>query len=220
MCLISTLSLACGQVERSTVASATTDGRGVSGSSQDVADQARIQQLIANLSQDHLSGQAQSELLAIAKRSPGNRDRVVQDLLADVDTHDELNQRSLILSKSFDYWFHVTRIFSLLQATEALDVMIQCVHCGNGMTGSLSVQPAFDALQAMGALAVPKLSQALGQHPQNIARGQIALCLGTIGGTEAEKALRHALQTETDEYVIRNIKRGLSTIANNPSQHQ
>jgi len=208
MCLISALSLACQ----------------VSGSSQlkpqEVDDQARIRQLIANLSKDDLSEKAQSELLAIAKRSTINRDRIVQDLIADVNSHEELRRQQLILNESFYYWYRTVRIFSLLKATEAIDVMIQCIHCGNGMTGSLSVQPAFGALQAMGGLAVPKLSSALREHPNQMVRAYVALCLGTIGGSEAEAALQNALRTETDASVIHHIKLGLATIANNPAKNQ
>lgn len=201
--LISSLSLACSQVERSTVASTAND-------------QARIRQLIADLSRDDQSEQAESELLAIAKLSTANRDRVVQDLIADVKTHEELNQQQAVLSESFYFWFRATRIFSVLQAAEAIDVMIQCIHCGNEMTGSLNVRPAFDALQSMGGLAVPKLSEALRQHPKSIVRAQAALCLGNIGGSTANEALGDALRSETDPNVIQQIKVGISTIANHP----
>lgn len=184
------------------------------------ADQARIRQLIADLSKDDRSEKAQSELLAIAKRSTTNRDRIVHDLIADVNSHEELRLQQVIISESFYYWFRTTRIFSVLQATEAIDVMIQCIHCGNGMMGSLNVRPAFDALQAMGSLAVPKLSQALREDPNTIVRAEVALCLGTIGGSAAKNALKNALRTEADASVIHHIKWGLSTIANNPSTHQ
>ena len=218
-CLLGALSLACGQVQRPT-ASATTDGRESSRpsqpTSQEATDQARIRQLIANLSRQDQSESAQNELLEIAKQSSTNRDRVVQDLIADVKTHERVNGQHLVLGESFDYWDRATRIFRRLEAIEAIDVMIQCIFCGNGLSGSFEESPAFDALAAMGEKAIPKLSEALGRHPRDIGRGYIALCLGTIGGPEAKKALQNALRTETDANVIRDIKTGLSTIANSP----
>jgi hypothetical protein len=216
--LLGALFVACGQVQRPTVASAKPEGREVShpsqATSQEVADEARIRQLIAKLSKQDQSESAQNELLEIAKKSSYNRDRVVQDLIADVKTHERVNGQHLVLGESFDYWDRATRIFRRLEATEAIEVMIQCIFCGNGMTGSFEESPAFDVLHAMGEKAIPKLSEALGRYPKDIVRGYVALCLGNIGGPEAKKALQSALRTETDPNVIRDIKTGLATIAN------
>jgi len=203
-CLVSVFSLACGQVEQSHSSQTT---------STDLSDQTRIEKLIANLSSEDQSEQAQRQLLEIANRSTADRDRVVQSLIAGVNTHEELRKQRLILGDSFNYWYHANSIFSALKATEAIDVMIDCIHCGNGMTGSLNVNPAFDALQAMGPLAIPKMSQALREHSQSLVRAHVALCLGVIGGVEARNVLRKALRTETDKYVVRYIKWGLTTLA-------
>lgn len=222
-CLLGALSLACGQVESPTVASATSErpvsSRPSQATSQEVANQVRIRQLIASLSKPDQSESAQNELLEIAKRSTTNRDRVVQDLIADVKSHERLSGQHLVLGELFDYWECATRIFLRLEATEAIEVMIQCIFCGNGI-GRITDTPAFGTLQVMGEKAIPKLSEALGQYPKDIVRGLVALCLGNIGGSEAEKALRNALRTETDANVIREIKRGLSTIANSPPGDQ
>lgn len=222
-CLVGALSLACGQVERPTVASTTSErpesSRPSQATSEEVANQVRIRQLIANLSKQDQSESAQNELLEIAERSTTNRDRVVQDLIADVKSHERLNGQHLVLGESYNYWDCATRIFRRLEATEAIDLMIQCIYCGNGAE-RITDTPAFGALQVMGEKAIPKLSEALDQYPKDIVRGLVALCLGNIGGSEAKKALRNALRTETDADVIRDIKKGLFIIANNPPPHQ
>lgn len=152
-CLLGALSLACGQVESPTVASATSErpvsSRPSQATSQEVANQVRIRQLIASLSKPDQSEDAQNELLEIAKRSTTNRDRVVQDLIADVKSHERLSGQHLVLGELFYYWECATRIFLRLEATEAIEVMIQCIYCGNGI-GRITDTPAFGALQVMG----------------------------------------------------------------------
>jgi HEAT repeat protein len=167
-----------------------------------------------NAEKDDEREAAQRELIMLAHRSAADRDEIIRGLLKDVEAHDELDGRHAVLAKTFYYWFSVTKIFSELKATEAIDSMIRCIHCGNGYSGSFGDWPAFDALQNLGRLAVPKLSHALTIQPDEYVRSQVALCLGTIGGDEAERALRQARRTETSKDVLNSIKRGLATIEN------
>jgi hypothetical protein len=179
-------------------------------------EQDRIRYLIARLSSEeaHDREVAQRELLTFARASAANRDGLIQELLKDVGRHDELDGRHVVLTRTFDYWFIVTLIFLELRAEEAIDPMIKCIHCGNGYSGSFGVRPAFDALQNMGSLAVPKLSLALKQQSDEDARSQVAICLGAIGGEEAKRALQQSLRTEASKDVLNSIKLGLRTIEN------
>jgi hypothetical protein len=175
--------------------------------------------LILELSNPSADVESVKELVRLAKRSANDREVIVRELISDVNSHDELDGSHPILSNSFTYWIRVNQIFEELRAVEALDVMIRCIHCGNEMTGSLSVRPAFTALESLGSAAVPKLSDALRTNPNPYARSQIALCLGDIGGAGAKKGLEQALRSEKEREVIHNIKWGLATIAGDPSKY-
>lgn len=186
------------------------------------SDGGTLLRLIETLSsrQQEERDQARRKLLGLARESANQRQQVIQQLLLDVQRHNELNGEHAILSSTFDYWFQVTRIFAELKATEAIDLMVRCIHCGNELTGSLNLRPAFDALEEMGPLAVPKLSNSLTHNPNVSARMQIALCLGSIGGPEAKRALKRALRTERNKNVVHHIKWGLAIIAGDPSKYQ
>jgi hypothetical protein len=99
------------------------------------------------------------------------------------------------------------------EALEAVDVMIKCIHCGNGYTGNMGEPPASYALVRIGRLAIPKLSEALVHDPNGYKRIKITLCLGRIGGSEAKLALRRALRSEPEKDVRDEIKFVLSEMA-------
>lgn len=180
----------------------------------------QIQSLIKDLSsQDADRQRAEEELSKLARDSDAQRRIIIEALFNDVSNHPELSNHHVVLSTSLAYWRSVTTIFSSLQAVEAVDVMISCIYCGNGLSGSLSERPAFDALSRMGQLAVPKLAVALRSDPDEYGRMQVALCLGNIGGNSAKKALTDALPAEKNKDVRRHIKWSLATIAGDPSKY-
>ena len=180
----------------------------------DNPDNKRIEQLMATLSspRDEARSAAAQELANLARMSPERRERVIKALLDDVEKRGTLDGRHGVLGSEYPYWISVTNLLAELRATEAIDVLIKCIHCGNGYSGSLGHQPAFDALVKLGTSAVPKLSAALLSEPNDYARGQIALCLGTIGDEQAERSLREALRQETNKDVTEYIKAGIRTI--------
>ena len=189
-------------------------------SAQTVNREDLVRELIKSLSdRSDKRRAAEQEAIRVAQQSTSQRQKVIQALIEDVNRHDELRNKNAILTHDFDYWSSVTNIFSTLQAVEAVDIMIKCIYCGNGLTGSLSQRPAFDALSKMGELAVPRLSEFLTNDSDDYARAQIALCLGNIGGPRAKKALEHALRVEHNKDVARHIRWGLATIAGDPSKY-
>jgi HEAT repeat protein len=149
---------------------------------------------------------AEHELIRLALRSSENRHAVISALLKSVENIDELNGSHTVLAKSFPFWSSVTAILGKVKATEAINVLIRCVHCSNGYTGSLGEPPASMALIEIGAPAIPQLSEALLKDPNGYKRVKIALCLGRIGGSKARLALERALRSETEKDVRDRIE--------------
>lgn len=179
----------------------------------------RIESLVSALSsqEDRVRSDSERQLLDIARTSPEKRKLVINELLKSVEAKEELDGSHSILKTTFSFWSSVTNIFAELKAVESLDVMIRCLHCSNGLTGNMGEPPAAYALYRMGELAVPKLSEVLLHHPNGYVRIQSALCLGRIGGPQAETALRKALRTEQEKdvrdyinFVLNDMDRGAS----------
>lgn len=210
---------ACGHFKGQPAAQAESSNRAAkdfvtAGAQNDNPNNSRIQQLIATLSSAHDGERsaAAQDLATLARVSPEQRERVIKALLDDVEKRGTLDGRHGVLGSEYPYWISVTNLLAEFRATEAIDVLINCIHCGNGYTGSLGHQPAFGALVKLGTLAVPKLSEALLSEPNDYVRGQVALCLGTIGDERAERSLRQALRRETNKDVAEYIKAGIRTI--------
>jgi hypothetical protein len=89
--------------------------------------------------------------------------------------------------------------------------MIKDIYCGSRVIGN-SLPSSVDTLIHMGPVAVQKLSETLPHESITYKRGLIVGYLGTIGGAQARLALNRALRMETNEDVIRWIKRSLSTM--------
>ncbi len=60
--------------------------------------------------------------------------------------------------------------------------------------------------------AVPDLIQVMQKDERPVIRGTAAWALGKIGGTEAAHSLNEALQRETDDEVMEEIKKGISLL--------
>jgi HEAT repeat protein len=180
-------------------------------------DVKRIQVLISSLSssEDNLRVGAQRQLIELAQTSPDRRKLVIQEILRSVGEHGELDGKQSVLKPTIiPYWRSVTEIVAELKAGEAIDALIKCIHCGNGYSGSLGEQSAAHALWRMGAMAVPKLSEALLNDTNAYKRAQIVLCLSRIGGPQARDALKRASRSETDRGVLDYIERALSPETN------
>ncbi len=177
-----------------------------------------VRKLIGSLHDPNLSADAQSQLIAISRSSQVSRARVIRLLISDAESQSELDGRHVILSSEiFDYWFRAGQVFSELKATESVDLLIRNIYAGNGLTGSLGYRPAFSALVGIGTPAVPKLADALLNSNDEMARSSLAICLGTIGGRGAERALTRALKKESSKDVTRYINRGLAMIRGDQS---
>ena len=167
-----------------------------------------IDRLITSLQsqEDTTRENAERELLRFALRSSENRHAVINALLRSVANIEELNGNHTVLTRSFPYWSSVSAILGKVKATEAIDILIRCVHCSNGYTGSMGEPPASMALIQIGAPAIPQLSEALLKDPNGYKRVKLALCLGRIGGSKARAALERALRSETEKDVRDRIE--------------
>jgi hypothetical protein len=171
--------------------------------------------LLSNEPDEEKRLKAEGELVKLGTESSVQRSTVIQKLLQSVERQIELNGKKIILGQEILFWGSATRVFAQLKASEAIDVLIRCIACGNGYSGSFGEQPSMDALIQMGAMVVPALSRALlNDHSEfkEYKKVQIVLCLGAIGGSQATLALKRALRSETDKDVIWNIKDELRTM--------
>src|ERR1700674_1982438 len=154
----------------------------------------------------------EQELVKLATESPLRRSTIIRELLQSVERLNKSNGNNLVLGPEIYFWGSATRVFAQLKAREAIDVIIRCIACGNGYTGSFGEQPSMDALIQMGPMVVPALSRALSNEHHGYTKVQIVLCLGAIGGSQARLALQRALRSETDKDVVWNIRDELRTM--------
>lgn len=176
-------------------------------------DEGRVQSLISSLPEGYDGSQAQAELIRLAGQSPAHRELVIKKLIVAVGGLD-LEGKLVLDVPTFGLWSRAAQIFGSLQATEAIDLLIRFIYCGNGLSSaSFRHRPAEGALVAMGNMAVPKLSEALTHNGNPVIRRSVAECLANIGGPESKNALERALETESDPNVIHTIKLALAAIA-------
>jgi HEAT repeat protein len=148
--------------------------------------------------------QTKKLLLDYSKRSQGCRKQII-DALVRAMTKPNLD----FVSDQFSYslWLRAGPILGDLKAVEALDLLIDHLDLNDGyFSASMVHQPAVLGVEAMGVLAVPKLSVALQQNSKRNIRLAAALCLMEIGGSDAMKSLKLALRSESDSCVNRFIR--------------
>jgi hypothetical protein len=202
----------CGQESRSLQLRAA-EPQGMTKSAPDVGQQSSFEAKVeALMSEDEMRRETnENELLKLAQQSASDRQRVINQLLTSVRQKSALDGSHSVLSPViFEYWKAVTSLFWKLKATESVDVMIACVQCSNGLSGTEGDPPAAFALIRMGDLTVPQLTQALLREPDGFKRMQIVICLSRIGGSQAKSGLKKALHTEKDKTVREYIRRALS----------
>ena len=100
-----------------------------------------IATLISSLLSDKESVRTgpKQQLIELAESSSETRQIVIQGLLEHRKTLNQLDGTHTVLAPEiFGYWSSVTEIFWQLKAAEAIDTMIQCIHCSNGYTGRMA----------------------------------------------------------------------------------
>jgi HEAT repeat protein len=106
----------------------------------------------------------------------------------------------------FYEWSEATDILGTMKAMEALDTLIACLGCNDGIIGlGVGRFPASRAVVKFGEEAIPKIAEALKQKPRET-RYYAAVVLYTIGGDRARDALQKALAAETDRMLAGDMK--------------
>lgn len=159
----------------------------------------KVKTLVQRLGSDEEleRGNAKKALRSLALESAQSRGKVVPELVKLFQGSDP----SLRLSSPahYDAWRRAAELLGELHATEALDVLIACIECNNGLSGlSFERFPALKAIIAIGPDAVPKLTEAL-RDGSPATRSYAASALGEIGGSDAKRALENALSSERDK---------------------
>jgi HEAT repeat protein len=177
---------------------------------QEQVDTSRAAILVQRL-QDSDEGtreRAKKDIALFAKESEQSREQVIRELIKLMESSDV--RLRLSSPTHYDAWTFAAGYLGEIKATEAIDALVSCIDCNNGVAG-LSRLPAYKAIVMIGPQAVAKLTDAL-DHGRPEARQYSALALGEIGGAEAKKALGDALQQEEDKEVITCIKMALSRL--------
>jgi len=150
------------------------------------------------------AGPASTAILQLAEKSSECRAEIVKALMQ------AMNQPDLDFIEdrpSYYLWSRGAAILGKLKAVESLDLLIDHLDQNDGQYSASMVHlPAFQGVKAMGAVAVPKLSQALRQNNNRDIRLAAVLCLFEIGGQDATEALKEALKSDSDPCVRRLIE--------------
>jgi HEAT repeat protein len=146
-------------------------------------------------------GEAKEGLRSLARKS---RQQIVNELIKLMEGSEP--KLRITSQAHYDAWSFAAELLGELKATEALDVLIACISCNNGIHGLSAYRfPAFRALITIGPEAVPRLISALSDSNAST-RSRAALALGEIGGTDATKALENALVSERNQDVVISIQ--------------
>jgi len=175
--------------------------RGICNSDFDLND--TIKNKLSSENSDE-AGKASTAILQLAEKSSGCRTEIVKALMH------AMNQPDLDFiedKRSYRLWSAGAAILGELKAVESLDLLIAHLDENDGhYSASMVHQPAIHGVKAMGAEAVPKLSEAMRRSSNRNIRLAAALCLFDIGGQDATEALKQALKTESDSCVRRFIE--------------
>jgi HEAT repeat protein len=151
-------------------------------------------------------------LIKLGQSSQATRKSIIDALLIAVNSENELDGSHTILKTTFSFWRGVTDIFIVLDAIEATDVLVRCIHCSNGYSGSMGEPPASVALVRLGTPVLPKLAYALRTDTDAYIRVKIVLCIARIGGPQAIIRLKQASRVERDKHVRNTIQSALSEL--------
>jgi HEAT repeat protein len=213
----STLILSLGLFLTSCVGLTAKDGKSMGGNRADLAtsqggrnDFSQVKTWIQTLrSPDEGKREAaKNEIIALSGRSPESRQYTIKELIKVVAVPG--GRAELIESpQRFSEWREAINILGTLRATEAIDVLIDCLDCNNGSSGlGPGRYPATVAIIKTGEEAIPKLTVALEQKPEGI-RFMAVQALYSIGGEKAKGVLETASRKESNKQMLSVIRGAL-----------
>lgn len=167
----------------------------------------RLDELIPQLRADKESERvtAKESLVLLSHESVATRQTVIEALLKIIRTPN--NSGEFVKSPPlYKQWKGAVEVIASIRAVEAIDDLIACLDCNNGLSGlSPDMFPATRAVIRMGEESIPKLSQALEQKPKPIQYLAI-MALVDIGGDKAKSALEQALPKAKEKEIADDIR--------------
>jgi thioredoxin-like negative regulator of GroEL len=152
---------------------------------------------------------AKQLILELSRQSPEIRQEVIQRLINIL----RASSHSATMTRSPEFaqeWQEAVDILGSLQATEAIDALIECLDRDDGISGlGPGRYPAALALIKIGHPAIPKLTAAMEQRTVGI-RLKAAEVLYAIGDDIAKEALKDVERHQKDKQLdslIRNMLR-------------
>ena len=174
-------------------------------------------------------------LSKIASESPESRAQIIESLIGVLE--DPVLKREYLIPYRWTMAVDLLGDLGAVEAIDALVRNLD--ETGeNGIVTSLHHRPVASAIGKIGAPAIPRLIEALSDEKPEIAseaastlarigspainkldealrqgnsdtKAGAALALAWIGGPEAEAAIKHAIETETDQEALRKVKDAL-----------
>lgn len=177
-------------------------------------DDSDIYGLLAFLKDHDLAKRKKAKALILerAKISPEMRQLVIDVLLRELASYTDFSK--IRLAEDRASWENMVDTIAELRAVEALPYLVQRLDWGLYYSDSHSGYRAFQAVVKLGKDAVPALSVSISDPSPRI-RFFSARALLTIEGDEAIRALRSALEVETDPDIRGVISDGLAAIDRN-----
>jgi HEAT repeat protein len=170
-------------------------------------DSRPLRQWLSSLrSPDDKERAAAKEALVAAAGKPGPaRQYVVGELLKLVAVGD-WREEFLRSPNRYREWKEAVDIVGTIRAAEALDTLVACLECNNGMSGLGPGRfPAVMAVVKFGDEAVPRLAQALRQKTPTT-RFRVAQALYVIASDSSREALSAALRETKDRQFAAELR--------------
>jgi hypothetical protein len=165
---------------------------------------------VVSLSGKYDEAQAAHRLLQQnSKQSLACRRRIVAAVM------DALGKPDLDISRdqqSANLWREGAILLGELRATESLDLLLSHIKMTDGeWSSTMTHQPALAGIVLMGPVAIPKLSDLLGNEDWQT-RHYAVFCLAGIGGLSARRAIQVAMPMESHPCVKRLMLVSIETI--------
>lgn len=149
---------------------------------------------------------AKKRLIALAKESNQSKAEIIQIIRSILESRGPI-------TIGFAFWYDASDMLGEIGGPESIEILVKYLDYYSPLHSlSLIGCPTIRAAIKIGEPAVPRLIICLTQDKPSI-RVAAAITLGEIGGSLAKESLERALETETDEWVIRNINDALFTLS-------
>lgn len=176
-------------------------------SQEEQKDFSQVESWIRNLRSNDAAEReaAKNEIITFSAKSPEARQYTIKELLPIVKVSEGPTELWKSQPRFFE-WKEATDILGTIKATEAIDVLIDCLDCNNGPSDlGPGRYPATLAIIKMGDQAIPKLAFALEEKTLGV-RYRAAQALYLIGVDSAKAVLEKAVRNNKNAQTTNVIK--------------